>query len=261
MYLDETGDHNLNKINSQYGVFGLGGTIINDEDLQHISNELDSLKLGIFGNRNIVFHSVDLRKRRKEFVLLSNNNIRQEFYSKFNNFVIESPIQFISVFIDKLAHLKKYSSPYDPYEWSMGLIMERFVKILREDNAIGRIIVESRGKREDDEIRSAFIRAMFVGTQFMRPKTFQSVLKNELVFETKKSNGLGLQISDMMLYPVARALINDDPRNPAFQIVAAKMRAGYGCHIFPSHLHPGWMTLAYSNYPKFLQSYPVLLLP
>jgi len=229
--------------------------IINDADLDILTDDLIILKQDIFNDKDLVFHSIDVRKRKGVFVVLSNRDLAESFYKRFNGFITDSSLQFISVFINKTAHRKKYSFPYDPYEWSIGLIMERFAKVLKEDGAVGKIVVESRGKKEDGLINAAYIRNMYAGTAFIKGRTLQSVLGKELVFEPKKENGTGLQLADMMLYPVARAIINDDPRNPAFQVVAGKMRPGSGCHIFPSNLHPGWMTLAYTDLDRFRRVY------
>ncbi|WP_339098346.1 DUF3800 domain-containing protein (plasmid) [Deinococcus sp. VB142] len=256
LYLDETGDHDLRKINPQFPIFGLGGIIIEDTALPRVTQALCDVKKEIFNDENIVLHSIDLRKKRRGFECLFDVNRMAKFYELFNEFILNAEMHIISVFINKPAHLKKYHQPYDPYEWGISLIMERFASFLLSHQATGKIIAEARGKKEDDEIRAAFLRTIYAGTRYMKAKTFQGLIDSELIFEPKKQNGTGLQIADMMLYPIARAILNDDPSNPAFHIVAQKMYGTYGCNVFPSERQPRWVFQASSDYASFAQMYP-----
>ncbi|MCP2015180.1 hypothetical protein L1280_002341 [Deinococcus sp. HSC-46F16] len=261
LYLDETGDHSLTKINSQFPVFGLGGVIIDDGLLSEVTEQLYVVKQAIFDSPDIVLHSVELRKKKGEFRVLFQPEKMQEFYRKFNKFIETADLTFISIFIDKPKHLKRYKTPYDPYEWAMDMLLERFMHVLKAANAKGKIIVESRGRREDKEISAAFVRSMLLGTRYAHKAELNKFIEPVLTFEGKRENGVGLQLADMMLYPVARALINDDPHNPAYQIVASKMHNRYGCNVFPADAHPRWLTLSYTNHAKFLHEYPGMLIP
>jgi hypothetical protein len=62
MYLDESGDHSLTKIDPSYPVFVLGG-VIADQDYANdvIQPELDALKLELFGSNPPILHTADLR--------------------------------------------------------------------------------------------------------------------------------------------------------------------------------------------------------
>ena len=254
--MDETGEASLAKINPEYKVFGLGGVIIKDSLLSKVVSELDEVKKTVFGNSDIILHSVELRKRKGDFKILNDPEKMELFYSLFNNFIENADVTFVSVFVDKPAHVSKYNKPYDPYEWSTTLLMERFYHILKSVNGKGKIILEARGKREDKEVKDSFLRAMHGGTRYVSSSMFMDRIDDHIDFEAKHLNGTGLQLADMMLYPVARALLNNDPTNPAYHIVARKMHSSYGCNVFPSPSHPLWLTQSYSNYTKFAALYP-----
>ena len=55
--IDESGDHNLIKIDPYYPIFVLGGVLV-DRDYHDrvIKPELDQLKIDCFNNPNVVLH-------------------------------------------------------------------------------------------------------------------------------------------------------------------------------------------------------------
>lgn len=67
IFLDESGDHSLNKIDQSYPMFVLAGCIFDFEYyVQTVEPAVDNLKTKHFGNANIILRSYDIRKQKKE---------------------------------------------------------------------------------------------------------------------------------------------------------------------------------------------------
>lgn len=77
------------------------------------------------------------------------------------------------------------------------------------------------------------------GTFYVESKRFKSVIRG-LDFVDKKDNENGLQLSDLVAYPIATHVLDPQRPNPAFDIVKQKLYSrrggnydGYGLKIFP----------------------------
>ena len=66
-FIDESGDHGLTKINTDFPVFLLCGVLIKEEDYETVRQAINRLKHSIWGNKEVIFHSRDIRKCEKEF--------------------------------------------------------------------------------------------------------------------------------------------------------------------------------------------------
>lgn len=259
MYLDETGDPNLVKINPQYPVFALGGIIVEDGYEPTLQADLDSLKLRVFGGLSMVLHSTDVRKQRKAFNVLGDLALRELFYTEFNDFVLSANVTFISVLVEKDAHARSYKTPYHPYHWLLELMLERFARFLGSQGATGRIIAESRGKKEDGELRAAFDALIQRGCEYVSAASLKQLIHPTLDFELKSANRVGMQVCDMMLYPVAKAVMSNDPTNAAFHVVVQKMHPWYGCRVLPSTSQPKWIPHCFQISGWLLANHPSVL--
>jgi len=55
LYLDESGDHGLRKIDPQYSIFVLGGLIVEESYSQAVMEpRLKAFKLDLFGDENLI---------------------------------------------------------------------------------------------------------------------------------------------------------------------------------------------------------------
>jgi hypothetical protein len=79
-FIDESGDHGLSVINTDFPVFLLCGILIKEEDYQILRNEMDTLKRSIWDNKEVIFHSRDIRKCEKEFQKLFDLELKKHFY-------------------------------------------------------------------------------------------------------------------------------------------------------------------------------------
>lgn len=81
-----------------------------------------------------------------------------------------------------------------------------------------------------------FQRLMSRGTGYVSAERLET-LKMKITFKDKKENSNGLQMADLLAYPIARYVIDKERANPAFDLIEPKFykRGGkrYGLKIFP----------------------------
>ncbi len=155
--------------------------------------------------------------------------------------MIESDFQIIAVGIKKKNFMEKYGKiTDDPYELSLSFLLERAVMEIGKDsqNTLS-IVIESRGRVEDEILQKRYNRLLDVGTANILSHKFKTYFE-KMEFKKKRDNDCGLQIADLCAYPVARNIINPNDPYPAYGIVAQKFRRnsngshiGYGLKIFP----------------------------
>jgi hypothetical protein len=79
---------------------------------------------------------------------------------------------------------------------------------LRAKNAMGDVMAESRGKKEDMRLKDSFERIYTRGTDYMKPEQFTACLTSKkLKVKTKSNNIAGLQIADLIAHPSFRATL------------------------------------------------------
>lgn len=233
LFLDESGDSNLCKINPQYPIFGLGGVIL-DEDYynKRVITEVDNFKIEIFDKREIILHSRLIRKKEKDFFCLRNQDLWNKFNSELANLFQNLNFSVISVVIRKKEHVQKYRRPYSPYHYSLEIVIESFVKILYRLQRYGYIIAEARGKREDRELIEVFNNFVQNGTRFIRAHDIKN--KNlKLKFHKKSDHITGLELSDLCIGAITQAVLYDNYSRQDYKIVMKKMDQWHGLKIKP----------------------------
>ncbi|KXJ97867.1 MAG: hypothetical protein UZ19_OD1000931 [Parcubacteria bacterium OLB19] len=62
LFIDESGDHNLSKIDPTYPIFALGGLCISELTYEKLNNEVDKIKEKYYGSTAIILHSSELKR-------------------------------------------------------------------------------------------------------------------------------------------------------------------------------------------------------
>lgn len=234
LFLDESGDHVLQKINPEYPIFGLGGAIIDKEHYyQDVVPRTEDFKLRIFGTKDIILHSSKIAKQKENFVCLRNKELWEKFNLEFEKLLTGCDLTVISTVIKKDEHIARYKNPYCPYEYSLEIVMECFAKILYRGKRIGYIIAESRGKKEDRELLEAYESITKGGTRYMHPRQINERIKG-FSFKKKSSNIVGLQLSDLCISCITAAVLNNNYERKDYRIVKEKMDKWHGLKIRPS---------------------------
>lgn len=239
IFLDESGDHGLRSIDHQFPVFVLAGVIFEVGHYTLFRRSLDGLKNKYWRRPDVHIHSYDIRKCQGDFAILLDQSIKDAFYADMSNLITRTPFWVIAITIDKPQFLQRYGLSRDVYATSMSWIMERVVFFLdsRPGNCSIRYVFEKRGKREDANLLKEFNNIKDRGTRFVNSARIQSTL-NGIQFNTKAHNIAGLQLADLVSYPIARYHINPMRSNPAFNLIyPSKFYKGhnnvYGYKVFP----------------------------
>ena len=240
LYIDESGDHGLVNLDMDFPVFLLCGILISEENYQLIRNEFNKIKRKFWKNKEVIFHSRDIRKCDKEFQILFDMEIKKQFYVQINSIVENSEYQIIASAINKEKYIKTYGKlSNDVYELALSFIMERAVFCLDEvKNGTKQleVVIEKRGKKEDKKLDEHFQRLLSRGTNYVSTQRFRE-MKTAIVFKSKKENINGLQLADLVAYPTARYVIEPNRANPAFEVfkdkIYTKNNKRYGLKIFP----------------------------
>ena len=240
LYIDESGDHGLTTLNPDFPVFLLCGVIVEETVYQNIRQSFNTIKQELWANKEVIFHSRDIRKCDKEFAVLFDLEKKKWFYEKLNKAIQENNYVVIASAIQKDNYIKRFGRlSNDVYELALSFIIERSVFYL--DDIKGKekklkIIIEKRGKKEDKQLEEHFQRLLARGTGYVIPQRLKEY-SLEITFKSKRENINGLQLADLIAYPIARYVIEPNRANPAFEQVETKIynKNGkrYGLKIFP----------------------------
>ena len=232
VYLDETGDHSLEKEDKDFPVFALV-MMVCDQDVYEKTflPMVNRLKFDYFGHECVIIHSRDIRKAQKDFGFLTDPHKRPPFYDRINEIMSQPGYDLIATVINKQEHKEKYGmNATNPYDLALTFSMERLLPLLEnEGQREVYLIAEARGKREDDELRLSFLNIITYGTGFVSADRFKRI-KFHLRFKPKSMNVVGTQLADLAAYPIARYVINPDRPLPAFDIIKDRFYRGKG-HI------------------------------
>ncbi|MDE6377830.1 MAG: DUF3800 domain-containing protein [Duncaniella sp.] len=88
LFIDECGDHNLTKYDPGFPVFTLCGILVSQNNLRSLGKAFEDLKIEIFGSKEIVIHSIDIRKWRGSFSVLVDKDLRERFFRVFNEYSV-----------------------------------------------------------------------------------------------------------------------------------------------------------------------------
>jgi hypothetical protein len=220
VYVDESGDHSLESINSRYPLFVLAFCIFQkDHYTQKVVSALSRLKISIFGHDSIVLHEQEIRKKTGAFSKL-NLERRGNLIQMLSDLVAELDVVLIPIVIDKLA-LKEFGpDPTHVYHFAMQIGLEKLHRFLQKQNQhqnLTHIIFEARGRCEDLALESEFRRVC------SGYNSLQCTFPFEIIIADKKTNSAGLQIADIAARPIGLSVLKPNQPNRAFAILEGKL--------------------------------------
>lgn len=162
-----------------------------------------------------------------------------------------APFRLICVVVDKIKLKARYTTPANPYHLGLEFGLERVHGFLQQQGewaaAVNgsqsridpsvHVIVEMRGKNEDDELELEF-RRICDGANYKNEK-----LNFEILFADKKSNSAGLQLADLVASPYRLVGVETRITKPCFRggkIQAASKKwagRGVGAEMFSVSQH------------------------
>ena len=184
---------------------------------------LDEIKEYFFRNKNIYFHSREIRRKDGIFKIFLGENKYSKFKNLVDSLIERSSVVFVSSSINKLKLLEKAKKfekssgeKYDTgdlYLRCLGFVLERAGHFLSSDS--GKIIFERRGKKESKRIQAVLDDAKRDGTFYCPKERFKNIDK-EILFFDKSDNINGLQVADYCTYPFSRHAKNPKDKNNMF---------------------------------------------
>ncbi len=226
LFLDESGDHNLSVIDSQYPLFVLGGVIMDQAYAEgELSRQLDALKRSLFGRTDIILHTADIARNKNGFERLKEPAFRERFYDEVNAFVRQLEFQVIACAVRKDQHLRRYGvAALDPYMLSLDVLVERFCFEVGAVSGGGIIVAERRDPTLDRQLDLAWLNLKIQGTRHVRARVIEERLVG-LNIRSKSDNIAGLQLADLIVSPIGRHVLGKSAKND-WEIIKNKFRRG-----------------------------------
>jgi len=232
VFVDESGSPGMGNIDPHYPLFVLAFFIVKKADYAgQIVPALQHFKFQHFGHDQVILHERDIRKDLGDFAFLKTPALKQAFLGELTTLIEAAPFELVCVVIDKACHQAQYKTPADPYHLALSFGLERVRGLLVQrgawqkaqiDNPAVHVVVEKRGKREDDDLELEF-RRISAGANFKTERW-----NFEVVFADKKSNSAGLQLADLVARPVGMSVLKPGQPNRAFDAVKTKFLKGNG---------------------------------
>ncbi|MDP1859955.1 MAG: DUF3800 domain-containing protein [Gemmatimonadaceae bacterium] len=238
VYVDESGDHGLHKIDPEYPIFVLAFAIFRKEDYaSQAVPEMLRFKFTHFGHDQVILHEHEIKKAKGAFRILIDSARRAHFMADLSNMMASAQFTLVAVVIKKTELKDRYSSPSNPYALAMEYGLERVCAFLEENDQADRrthVIFERRGSKEDLELELEF-RRVIGGANPMCSR-----IPLEIVMTDKKAISTGLQIADLVARPIGLHVLRPMQANRAWEIILPKLRRGkggrvdgYGLKCFP----------------------------
>jgi Protein of unknown function (DUF3800) len=220
VYVDESGDHSLASIDSDYPVFVLALCVFHKRHYsEKIIPAIEKMKFNYFGHDSVVLHENEIRKQKGDFAFLSHLPTRNEFMKRLSSIMEASNFILIACVVDKTRLSRSEGTTSNPYHIALDICLEALYRFLAEKNQHQlqtHVVVECRGKKEDSELELEFRRICDGDNPGNRHLPF------DIVFADKKTNLAGLQLADLVARPVGINYIRPKQPNQAFDSLKRK---------------------------------------
>jgi len=220
VYVDESGDHGLTKLDPKYPIFVLAFCTFHKKHYSEvIVPALQQFKFRYFGHDLVILHEHEIRKERGAFNIFKSPEERSSFLDQLTTIIEESNFVLTCCVIEKKRLSQKYKSPRNPYHLALSFGLERIYRFLVEKgqgDRVTHIVFERRGKKEDIELELEF-RRICDGDNWEKRK-----LPFSIHFADKKANSAGLQLADLVARPVGLHVLKPKQKNRAFDVLKPK---------------------------------------
>ena len=219
VYVDESGDHNLQSIDQSYPVFVLAFCVFHKRHYSEvIVPALEKFKFNHFGHDQVVLHENEIRRRKGMFNIFRSREHQLTFMEELTEIIEFSNFILISATIDKRT-LSRQAASDNAYHIALGMCMETLYEYLQEKGEHGKkthIVVECRGSKEDAELELEFRRICDGNNRMGLSLPF------EILFADKKVMSSGLQLADLVARPIGLKTLRPEQDNRAFDVLKKK---------------------------------------
>lgn len=196
MYVDEVGNADLGAStdpNHQY--LSLTGVVMELDYVEETAfPRLERLKAKYFASHPdepVILHRKELVNQKPPFDCLRDLETRRRFDRDLLQLLEDLDYMVITAVIDKLEHLNRYHAwRFDPYHYCLTVLVERFVRWLAKQDAVGDVMVESRGGQEDMRLKRVFEHLYENGTDFVGPELMTARLTSRQLKVKPKANNI-----------------------------------------------------------------------
>lgn len=214
LYIDEVGNSDLGASKDpNHRYLSLTGVILGLDYVDStVFPAIETLKRNYFGSHAddpVILHRKELVNKRPPFHCLQEAATEKRFNADLLKLLNELNYTVVTVVIDKLEHRERYKAwRFDPYHYCLTVVVERFALWLQRNEAVGDVLAESRGGKEDQRLKESFERLYLQGTDFVKPDDFaQCLTSRQLKVKPKSNNIAGLQLADLIAHPSFRAVL------------------------------------------------------
>ncbi|WP_310439057.1 DUF3800 domain-containing protein [Sulfuricurvum sp.] len=255
LFMDESGEHNLNNFDNTKPVFTLNGVMVEVKQYTTFKRRINAFKDTYWENgcfldkgkhpKKVCFHSREIRRRSGAFSKHYFDDVQyNQFMDELTSMMQELSFELIAACIDKQTLVSRYIHPKEPYELALEFIIERFAKFLNTQNKTGIIILESRGTKEDAKLLELFLELFNDGTNFVSHRVLQRTITAGLYFNPKWNKAkenldtfVGLEIADLCAHPIGHFAFKNEKSKP-FLTIESKFLGfpnyqGKGLKLFP----------------------------
>lgn len=225
LFVDESGEHGMRKINPDFPILTIAGCAFTLEDYRAFEQDVIVFKHDVLGDSAAPLHSRDIRKWEGPFANIRPDD-RPAVQKRISGFMGRGRFTLIGVTIRKDLLAGSYRSPRPPYELAVEYLLERYYALLHHNGMKGAVCPESRGKREDAAVADEYSRFRKSGFHTTTPAEVQARLPGPIMFGRKTDGCCGLEAADLAAYPIARHVLDPAKVNPAFEVLRSKFYAG-----------------------------------
>ena len=226
LYLDESGDHRITKVDPSYPVFVLGGVIMDEEYArQEVQPLVSSFKREFFGHDDLILHTADITRNRGAFTTLQDRPTRDRFRAQLNELIGRIDFTVIACAIVKSRlEAGHFDDAADLYRVAFRVIVDQFGEILGEHGPRGRIRAERRRPDLDRRLLQDWRTIARRGTGRIKAATIRQRIAS-FSQHPKSDRLVGLELADLVLTPIGRHIIGR-PDRPDWHIVRSKFHGG-----------------------------------
>lgn len=226
VYVDESGDHGLQNLDANYPMFVLAFCVFHKRPYsEKVVSALQKFKFNHFGHDLVILHEHEIRKEKGEFNFFQSREHKYHFLNELTEIIDKSNFVLISCVIEKEKLRSRVTSETNPYHIALGFCLETLYEFLqekRQQNLMTHVVVERRGKKEDNELELEF-RRMCDGANRLNIS-----LPFNVCFADKKVNSAGLQLADLVARPIGMHVLKPQQDNRAFDVLRQKFYCSGG---------------------------------
>lgn len=216
IFVDESGDPSISSIDPEFPFFVLVFCIFKKSDyFSQTLPRMGQFKFRYWGHDLVILHSHEIRKEQNQFSMLVNADYRNHFLNDLTDLIDSFCFHIVAEVINKYDFVRDSGYSNNPYSVALHLCLEKaymFLHACGQGDGLTHVVVEKRGAKEDKELTTSFQQITHFPLQ-----SFQ------LEFAGKQLNSSGLQVADLVAYPIARNAIKPLQTNRSFEVVRKKI--------------------------------------